>query len=783
MESTPESGGASRGGTVEVRSEADRSPREIVSFWREQIRLADQNEKEWRDEAQEAVKVYSDRDDTSKRPFNILYSNTETIVPAIYNSLPVADVRRRFGDPDPVGKVASQVLQRALDYCMDAYPFHEELLSVVYDMALPGRGVARVRYVPQMAGEMVEGAEVTLEHVYWEDYRQHSARNWRDVRWIAFRHSWSREDLNRISPEIGPKVPLGATIDTKRDPSDAKNLPDIYKRAIGWEIWDKERRECVLYAEDWAEEPLAVVPDPYGLKEFFPAPRPLADVQDVTGAAPICPYKLYKAQAEDLNKVSKRIMSLVNVLKWRGFSSGQFPLEKLETLADGQLIPLGENPDVIAALQAGSLDNAIWLWPIEKCVVVLRELIQYRESIKATIYEITGVSDILRGSTDPNETATAQGLKAQWGSQRMARRQAEVQRFVRDILRMKAELIAEKMPPEQLAGITGVELPDAAAKAQAQQAIQQVQMAQQQAQQAGYEPPPEAMQQAQAGVAQAQEVLAQPTWEEVAALLRSDAMRGYRVDIETDSTIRADVQRWQESLAGFIGGVGQLVSSFAPVITVKPDLVPVMLETLKAGARSFKLGKQLEDAIEKVGPDVQMPETGPQEDPQAKMQAEMERERMKGDIALQIEDKRGQTQMAIKEMERGAQQQMHAQSMSAEAERANADFDLRREDMAQRGEVERQKIEATAKTKGAPAVGLSLTEATEKAVAEAQAQSAQAQEQSAQAQAVGAQAMERAAQAMESAANAMQEMAAASLRPRRVVRGPDGRAAGVEVVQ
>ena len=58
-----------------------------VAFWLEELASAATREKDFVEEAEGLVKLYeggkADRDQ-----FNILYSNTETLAPAVYNSTP-----------------------------------------------------------------------------------------------------------------------------------------------------------------------------------------------------------------------------------------------------------------------------------------------------------------------------------------------------------------------------------------------------------------------------------------------------------------------------------------------------------------------------------------------------------------------------------------------------------------------------------------------------------------------------------------------------------------------
>ncbi|MCQ4187755.1 hypothetical protein FK515_29740, partial [Klebsiella pneumoniae] len=73
-----------------------------------------------------------------------------------------------------------------------------------------------------------------------------------------------------------------------------------------------------------------------------------------------------------------------------------------------------------------------------------------RDQCKQTIYEITGISDIVRGASDAGETATAQQIKSRFASIRLQKMQAEVARFAADLIRIKAEIMCELYQPQTL---------------------------------------------------------------------------------------------------------------------------------------------------------------------------------------------------------------------------------------------------------------------------------------------------------------------------------------------
>jgi hypothetical protein len=337
--------------------------------------------------------------------------------------------------------------------------------------------------------------------------------------------------------------------------------------------------------------------------------------------------------------------------------------------------------DVMAFLNNGGLEKAIHWYPLDPTTKAIQVLYEQREAIKQTIYEVTGIADILRGSTDANETLGAQQLKAQWGSLRIQRRQSEVARFARDLFEIKAEIIATKFDWPLLTKMTGIDLPSQLQKQGVQQLMQQAQ----QAQQAGQQIPPQIAQQ----IEQGQEILSQPSQEEVMQLLQDDVSRNYRIDIESDSTIRNDLSRNQQTMNMFLQGTAQFGQAMGPIIMADASMKPMVMEIYGAFARQFKLGRQAEDAIdaatEQAEKSAKQPPPPSQE--QQKMEAEkqkqaadmqmaqekhkMEIEKMQ--LGLQIEKEKLQLkreEMEMKRQEMALDMQAHQQKMALDAEMA-----------------------------------------------------------------------------------------------------------------
>ena len=762
----------------EDREDAGKDDAGLARLWLDSVALARKNEEDWRKGAGEARDRYrGDSKNNQGKKFNILFANTQITLPAIYNSTPIPDVRRRLGDADPAGKIAAQVLERSLSYSFDAYDFGGSMRSVVFDSVLAGRGVLRVRYEPSFeegeeeqeeaaeeyapAGEAMQPAaprlvfqKVCVEHVDWHDFIIGPGRKWEEVPWIGFEHRLTRDELEDRFGDIGATMPLDiVTDDARARNSDPRDVPDVFKRGTVYEIWDKEEREVLFIAPSLPSKILKRVDDPLGLQDFWPIPRPIYDVVDSSSLVPIVPYSLYKDQAEELDHVTRRIDKLVEQCRYRGvYASDIEEFQKLAKAQDGEFVPI-ENAMQFAER---GLDKAIWHAPLETLVSVIIQLMQHREALKATIYEITGLSDIIRGSTNAQETLGAQQIKAQFGSIRIQDRQAEVQRLARDAVRLMAELIGEKFEPETLGLMTGVDLPQAQQKMMAQQAAMM-------AQQSGQPVPPEI-----------EQVLTVPSWDDVMQVLRSDAMRGYRVDIETDSTVQADVARLKTNAAEFVQGFGGFVTAVGPAVQAGVMPMDVVADLLTAFARNFKLGRQAEDALERLGKMAAQPAQGADQAAQqqaADAQAEQQR------VAMEMQAKQAEAQG--KAQIEQAKLAMEQQRMEMEAQFKEREIGIREAEVALKAQVETARLQdgQQARAEGRKDAMVSEREAL---FGENEAQMREMAAALAALNQTMAMQAEQQAQATMMQAQALSQLAQAMTAPKRVVRGADGRAVGVE---
>ena len=621
--------------TLPDRDDAGTGETGRARFWRMELESAQKFEKTWRKEGLAIVQRYRGNrapneantymETPRPKQFNILWSNTETLKSSILSATPEPVVRRRFLDKDPVGRAASEVLERCLSFLVEDTEFDDSMGSVRDDMLLPGRGIARVMYeadfdridVPPLTDPMTglviadedgepvypEGVEVDddggyieeigdqrafLEYWYWQDVLLSPARRWEDVRWVAFRHRMTRSELRErfgsdaaSIPLVSDPMPGDEDTDYRKDPNDQQ----VIKRATVWEIWDKAKKRRVWMA-DGAGDVLQTEDDPLGLDGFFPIPKPLLSITTTDTMVPVPEFMIYKAQADELDRVTSRISSLIEALKVRGLYAGTVKAFE-DLLSDGDENKLYPLEDWQALLDGGGLSNMIAYLPIEQIARVVAGLVSYREQLKQEIFELTGLSDLIRGSTNSNETATAQRLKGNFGVMRMTPRQRPMQEFIRDALRLLAEVVSEHFTQQNMLRMTGLDLPDAEKKMQAQMAAQQAQAQQQ--------PVPDEVTQ----------VLESPTWDEVVELLRRERLREFRISVETESMVAADQEADKANITEFMKVSTDFLMASIQMAQAAPETAKLNLEIYKFAARRFKASRELESVIDDTADQIQ----------------------------------------------------------------------------------------------------------------------------------------------------------------------------------
>lgn len=579
------------------------------AHWKRELERSEKHFKEkfW-PRAEKLYKLYARQSDEAdgKKKYAMLWANTEVLKPSIYARPPVPQVSRRYKDKDPVGRLAAELLERASSYEFERMNVDSSLRSVRDDLLLPGRGQVWLRYEAEfaedkMGKEMVKAHRSVCEYLHYTQFLHEPVRRWEEVGWVAKKtYMTDKEGKERFKDawknvELDNKADSTSESDSMKDPA----LVDAqHAKATVYEIWCKKSRKTIFVAKS-CDHVLETAEPLLDFENFFPCPKPVFSTLTNNSLIPTPDYKYYQDQADEVDFLTNRIDKLMEGLKVVGFYPSGADGD-VSSAIEKALSPTTENQMIgIASWAAfgerGGSNAIVWL-PIKDVGETIKACVEIRNQVIQDIYQITGISDILRGSTEASETATAQQLKAQWGGVRIRDRQQEMARFARDITRMTCEIIAEQFDPEYILEMANMKRPDPPPPPPPMQPPQPTGDPQQD--QAAMM----AMQQAQQQAEQAMQAFQQENakFDAAIALLQDERLRGFRIDIETDSTIQPDENAEKERRTEFVTAVGGLIQQAVPLVQQVPEMAALIRETLLFTARGFRAGRQLEDQIEQT---------------------------------------------------------------------------------------------------------------------------------------------------------------------------------------
>lgn len=726
-----------------------------AQYWLDEIKRAEDSFSKWHERAKKVVDRYRDErsgQDNHRRKFNILWSNTQVMKPALYGRMPKPEVSRRYNDQDAVGRTAAMIQERALEYEVEEFPDYNQAMSgAVEDRLLPGRGVAWVRYE---LDEETGNECAPTDYVHWQDFLHNPARTWDEVWWVAKRVYMTKEEGEARFGPIFLQVPIEMK---KESLNDRENPKDSLKdKAQVWEIWDKHTKEVCWVAKGFRNE-LDRKPDPLQLEKFFPCPRPLYATTTTGSLIPVPDYCEYQDQAEELDLISQRISLLTKALKVRGVYNAEYKSIKrlLTETEDNELIPV----DSWAAFaEKGGLKGAVDWLPIDMVANVLTTLFEAREQCLTVIYQTIGLSDIMRGSTDSDETLGAQQLKANFGSMRLRSTQAEVARFATDLLRLKAEIQCRFYSPEKLLEMAGIaQTLDGQNQEQVQQAV---------------------------------------------ALLKEARLKDFRISIESDTLAQIDEGQEKQEMVEFVTSLGTMLKESVPVIQGAPALLPAIGETIKLVIRKQRAGRAIEAAWDQALQAAAQQMSGPQGIPpevQEQIQAAQEEIAKKGQelqaqeqdlFKRETEHKVAQfqfdAQKQVADTERKAQDEVRAAKQQAEQSQAEAQTQVQDQGRQIGEEKLLMQVQQLISQHGAAIEKIVQNATTDLTISEvksdAKRKAAGEKQKDEKEEGRSKKVVEQVAAANEKLGETIgQAIIKGMSQPKRIVRGKDGRAEGVEV--
>ncbi len=562
--------------TITSASDFDSTPMGLAQRWQTEIKAAEQELTKFHEDATRIVHRYLDkRDDWGKDQsrVNLFWSTTKVLLSMLYARPPKADVSRTYQDyEDDVARVAGAILQRLLNRGFDenVSQWDASVRQGIEDWLVVGLGQIWLRYevkteqeevpamldelgnelVPAFTQERIIEEDAPCDYIHWRDFFWSPARTWAEVRWVARRVFMTKDQLTeRFGEEIAKVIPLGKS--GPKDTRDDSPKYDPWNKAQVFEIWCKENKKVYWYA-DGADVILDVKDDPLGLEGFFPCPKPVAANVTSSNFMPRADFIFAQDQFNELDEINTRITWLTRAAKVVGVydKSAEGIQRVFNQGTENQLIPV-DNWALFA--ERGGIKGQVDWVPIEAVVNAINQLRQYRQDKVMQIYEVLGISDVMRGSSRASETATAQQIKAQFGSTRIQLMQFYIAEWISHALRIKAEIICKHWQPQTIIQRSNIErTPDA------QLAMQAIE------------------------------------------LLKNEEMAEYRVNVEADSMAALDWAAERDAAVQFMQGLGAFISQVAPMAQQVPGAAPVLLSLLQWSVSKFRVSTQIESILDQA---------------------------------------------------------------------------------------------------------------------------------------------------------------------------------------
>lgn len=635
----------------------------LIDIWRRELENAIEYHKDSKKTSREYYEIYENQEKRNMRStdYSIFWANTQTLRPLLFSKLPKSNITQANYNDSNVARIASELVERVINYFLKESNAENEFEKTRDSYLIKGIGIPRVVFIPSEPIEKIEKIKVKvkkekpkkedddekdnedemtndkeedsaegenddyeeieqeeksyyvddskknieIEFVDYDNFLKSTEKEWKKLRWVAFKKYYSRNELIETFGEAGKKAPLTSNkYEMLKESED-----ELYKLCEVWEIWDKENRMVHFITTGGDGFVLDTIEDPYNLKNFFPIPQCMGLNDSLCSLMPIPLYRHYKGLAEDLEKIHNRISALVDQLRFTGLYTSLAEQKDVENLMNG------DDGEFSAIQTTANIDDArklVLFKPIVEIANTIASLRIEKQQKKIDIQEITGISDIVRGQTIASETATAQQLKGNFAISRIQPLQKEVEYTIRDTIRILAELAVEKFSINELMLITGLQLFDVETISEAtkikiedmkNEAIQlldindpqkneKIQQLTMQAQM-GYEKTMSDIQEKLKGFA-----IELKDVGELEKMLKNDKLRCINIDIETDSTVRIDQNQEKQERIAYITTISNMVNAMAPVVQSGVISKEALNEFIKFASKPFKVGRNLENYLD-----------------------------------------------------------------------------------------------------------------------------------------------------------------------------------------
>lgn len=654
-------------------------------YWSKEIKRTKEKHDRFYNDAKESMSIYDAvyKWDDVERRINVWKYIVQTLVPAYYSRPPKVECELRKNKGTPLAQFSARFIesftQTGLDEFMD---FDALALESAMSVLLVGRSVLWVRYSSEteqtaqkfplrhnaesglytyedgkeyegqdvieeegqvFSFEQVEekvGEEAFIEHVHYTDYFQSCARTQSEIEWKGRRAFMSRE---KVAAKFGKDAADSLKYNAYPDHDDIRRARTEDKEYEGkaeiFEIWCEESGKVYYVQLEGEKKFLESQSPPVKYQGFYPC-----ETLDVgltpSSTVPVSDYTFARDQIMLCEQLTTRIFGTLRAIRSNGvYDPALGPV--IEELYRGDLMlkpakswPQSSNGNI-------SFDSLLAMLPISPYVEALQVLFQSREQALTQLYEMTRASDILRGQSDPEQTATAVKLQTDWSSLGLKTRQIQFAKYMSGGISKFGELLCQRFDLARLLDMCGAE---------------------------------DLFSQMPQGV----------KIKQVIQFIRSTPGKNFRIQIASDSLMALDERGEKEERIKLLQSAGSFLQDLVPITQEYPAMAPLGLEMLKYAIKSYKAGKELEPIF------VQTYQTIAQsaaQKEQAQQQTPPDPATVKAQTDLQI----AQIEMQSKQMQ--AQVDLKKASDALQVEAIKAQIDMRAMQQKTAMETERLKLE------------------------------------------------------------------------------------------
>lgn len=567
--------------------EERKDPKDTPEFWRRWIKAAKTKAEPTWAIAREAWREYESGEDGTGDSYPIYWSSCKTIEPAYYSRTPQLINKRRFDTDDLIAGTACLINKRLGDYLVENSNFDSVMMAAVGDYIHADKTTVQVVYeadfedVPlfldesgnyvredgsSFTGEVfnkeddifgkqaIQGSQkIYLSPVTFDEVlHTPSAKTEAEIREKAYFVTMTKDEaLERFSVDpqniTWKKTRTGDDVSTSRGRE--LNTGEEYLEL--WECYSKPNEMVYWVSDQYKEDFLDKKQNPYQLRDFWPSTPFIVGSKPSKNMYSTPVFKRLKSNIKTLSKQAQKIYELMDAIDPRAIIDGtNDDLAALINLDSGKYISVRNFQTII---EKGGLANLIQFLPVGELVSAVTTFMQAEGSFKETFFEVFGVPDILRGASDPVETAAAQQIAASAAHDRFKFQKKQIRQMARDAIELMIDLAYKVLDDESIIRLVGYDY----MKGDDQQ-----------------------------------------RFFEALAILRDDDTRLIRIDIETDSMSFVDEQLRSQQMSQAVQAVTGGLKDVAQTAKADPQIARASLQALLASLETFgPSGMQFQDQV------------------------------------------------------------------------------------------------------------------------------------------------------------------------------------------